>query len=348
MDATVLVVGAGYAGVAAANRIAAGGAAVTVVDPREEFVERVRLHRLAAGTGAATVPLREVLHRRVHTRAARVTRIGDGTATLDDGDVLRFDRLVYAVGSGAGTAPDGALRVDTLENARRVHDATAALPDGAVLAVVGAGLTGLETATELAAARPGLRVRLLSAGPVAAELPVRSRDRVRARLASLGVEVGEGVTVTDPAALGAGLVVWTTTPAVPGLARDSGLPVDDDGRLRTDATLTCTGDARIVGAGDAVAAPPEVGLVRASCQAALPLGVAAARTVLAGLRGRPAPAASVSYAAQCLALGPDAALIQLVDRHDVPRPVALGGGAAAVVKEQVCRYALRRARGRVA
>ncbi|MCO7192497.1 FAD-dependent oxidoreductase, partial [Pseudonocardia sp. McavD-2-B] len=149
MDATVLVVGAGYAGVAAANRIAAGGAAVTVVDPREEFVERVRLHRLAAGTGAATVPLREVLHRRVRTRAARVTRIGDGTATLDDGDVLRFDRLVYAVGSGAGTAPGGALRVDTLESARRVHDAAAALPDGAVVAVVGAGLTGLETATEL-------------------------------------------------------------------------------------------------------------------------------------------------------------------------------------------------------
>ncbi|MER5672871.1 FAD-dependent oxidoreductase [Pseudonocardia alni] len=216
MDATVLVVGAGYAGVAAANRIAAGGAAVTVVDPREEFVERVRLHRLAAGTGAATVPLREVLHRRVRTRAARVIRIGDGTATLDDGDVLRFDRLVYAVGSGAGTAPDGALRVDTLESARRVHDAAAALPGGAVVAVVGAGLTGLETAAELAAARPGLRVRLLSAGPVAAELPARSRDRVRARLASLGVEVGEGVTVTDPAALGAGLVVWTTTPAVPG------------------------------------------------------------------------------------------------------------------------------------
>lgn len=347
MDATVLVVGAGYAGVAAANRIAAGGAAVTVVDPREEFVERVRLHQLAAGTGTATVPLRAVLHRRVRTRAARVTRIGDGTATLDEGAELRFDRLVYAVGSGAGTAPHGALRVDTLESARRVHDVAAALPDGSVVAVVGAGLTGLETATELAAARPGLRVRLLSTGPVAAELPARSRDRIRARLASLEVEVGEGVTVTDPAALGAGLVVWATTPAVPDLGRDSGLPVDDDGRLRTDATLTCTGDDRIVGAGDAVAASSEVGLVRASCQAALPLGIAAARTVLAGLRGRPAPAASVSYTAQCLALGPDAALIQLVDRHDVPRPVALGGGAAAVMKEQVCRYALRRARGRV-
>lgn len=244
MTTTVLVIGAGYAGVTAANRIAAAQAGeVTVLDPRDEFVERIRLHRLAAGSGAATVPLRRVLDPRARTRPARVTAIGDGAVTLDGGDLLRFDRLVYAVGSGGGPAPGDGHRVDTLEGATRLHDAVAALPDGRVVAVVG------------------------------------------------------------------------------GL---------------------------IVGAGDAVVAPPEVGFVRASCQAAIPLGTAAARTVTTGIAGRRAPAASVAYQAQCLALGPGAAVVQLVDSRDRPRRLAVGGRAGALVKEQVCRYTLRAVRGRAA
>ncbi|OLL74782.1 NADH dehydrogenase [Pseudonocardia sp. Ae168_Ps1] len=348
MGHAVLVVGAGYAGVTAANQLA-GAAEVTVVDPREEFVERIRLHRLVAGSGPATVPLSRVLDPRVRTRTARVTRIGDGVATLDDGGELRFDRLVYAVGSGGATGPAGAgYRVDTLEAAARLRDAVAGLGAGAVVTVVGGGLTGIETATELAAARPDLVVRLVTDGEVATGMGAPGQERVRARLRELGIGLREHAAVGDPAGLGADVVVWATAPGVPDLARRSGLPVDDSGRLRVDATLTSVGDPRVVGAGDAVAAPPEVGFVRASCQAAIPLGTAVARTVRAGLRGRPAPVASIGYQAQCLALGPGAGLVQLVDRRDAPRRLAIGGRAGAVVKEQVCRYTLRAIRGRVA
>ncbi|GAA1387796.1 FAD-dependent oxidoreductase [Pseudonocardia kongjuensis] len=365
MGRAVVVVGAGYAGIAAANRIAAGSdAQVTVVGPREVFVERIRLHRLAAGSGEATVPLRTVLHPRVQHRSGLATLIGAGpgndspgndspgndTVLLDDGSTVRFDRLVYAVGSGDPDPDPGAdgYRVDSLEDARRLHAAVAALPAGGTVAVVGGGLTGVETATELAAARPDLAVRLVTDAEVAGGLPARSRDRVRARLRALGVGLREHTRVTGTADPGADVVVWATPPAVPDLARRSGLPTDDAGRLRVDATLTALGDPRIVGAGDAISAPPEVGFVRASCQAAIPLGNAAARTVLAGLAGRAAPAASVVYGAQCLALGPGAGLVQLVDTHDVPRRIAIGGRAGAAIKEQVVRHTLRAIRSRAA
>jgi NADH dehydrogenase FAD-containing subunit len=66
----VVVIGAGYAGVMAANRLLGSltdverrRVRVTVVNPRPDFVERIRLHELAAGTReVVSVPLIEVLH----------------------------------------------------------------------------------------------------------------------------------------------------------------------------------------------------------------------------------------------------------------------------------------------
>ncbi|WP_280458391.1 PfkB family carbohydrate kinase [Nocardia carnea] len=53
--AHVVVIGGGYAGIAAANRLRRrAGIDITVVNPRPEFVERIQLHQLAAGTGSAT------------------------------------------------------------------------------------------------------------------------------------------------------------------------------------------------------------------------------------------------------------------------------------------------------
>ena len=53
----------GYAGLAAANRIAerAQHAQVTLVNARVQFVERVRLHQVAAGQQVREYPLRDCL-----------------------------------------------------------------------------------------------------------------------------------------------------------------------------------------------------------------------------------------------------------------------------------------------
>ncbi|WP_409185378.1 hypothetical protein F9C11_14475 [Amycolatopsis sp. VS8301801F10] len=48
---TTTVLGAGYAGVMAANRLAGRGEEVVLVTPNPWFVERIRLHRVATGFG---------------------------------------------------------------------------------------------------------------------------------------------------------------------------------------------------------------------------------------------------------------------------------------------------------
>ncbi len=73
----VVIVGGGYAGVLAANRIAgrAGGAArVVLVSDREEFVHRVRLHELASGGAPPRYPLSTLLRRGVEHVHGRVER----------------------------------------------------------------------------------------------------------------------------------------------------------------------------------------------------------------------------------------------------------------------------------
>lgn len=158
----VVVIGAGYAGAIAANRLVKkADAEVTVVNPRPGFVERVRLHEHIAGSGTAVTPLTEMLDPRIRLVVGSVDKIGDGTLLLADGTSLPFDRAIYAAG-GAPTAPSGAFAVGALETAEEAHRALSALPDGSGVTVVGGGLTGIETAAEVAESRPGLRVRLLS------------------------------------------------------------------------------------------------------------------------------------------------------------------------------------------
>ena len=64
IESTVTVIGAGYAGVVAANRVQAsltpderGRVRVVVINTTGVFVERVRLHELAAGArDSVTLP----------------------------------------------------------------------------------------------------------------------------------------------------------------------------------------------------------------------------------------------------------------------------------------------------
>ncbi|WP_152365972.1 NAD(P)/FAD-dependent oxidoreductase [Microlunatus speluncae] len=360
MTEAVIVVGAGYAGVIAANRIATGArdaARVTVINPRADFVERIRLHQYAVDSGSARIELRTLLDDRVRLVLGTVTKIDDGSVELADGARLPYDRLVYAVGSAGAVpvVPGPLFRLDDVDQAERTRTALAVLTGGTVT-FVGGGLTGIEAAAEAAGARPDLRIRLISQGELAASLRPAERARMRASLRRQGVEVIEGqrvTAVTERAVItGTGshptdLAIWSGSFGVPELARRSGLPVDRAGRLIVDETLTSTGDRRIVGAGDAIAAPASVGFVRMSCQAALPLGRAAAGTVLARLRDRTPDPVTISYVLQCVSLGRSDGAVHAVGHDDRSRGVSFGGLAAAWVKERICRFTVRTMRGTI-
>ncbi|NBE49912.1 NAD(P)/FAD-dependent oxidoreductase [Streptomyces boluensis] len=349
----VVVIGGGYAGVLAANRLTQrDDVTVTLINPRPAFVERVRLHQVVGGSHAAVVDYREVLGERVELVVDTAARIDAPARTvmLASGGTVGYDYLIYAVGSGSADpdvpgAAEFAYPIATLEETQRLRPVLDAAPATAAVTVVGAGSTGIETAAELA--ELGRQVTLVCGGLLGPYLHPRVRRSVAKRLAKLGVTVleGSGTKVTavtsdavrlgDDRTLPSAVTIWTAGFSVPDLATRSGLSTDTLGRLLTDETLTSTDDVRIVAAGDS-AAPSDLPL-RMSCQTARPLGAHAADTVLARIAGTRPEAISVGYFGQCIALGRRAATVQIAAKDDTANKYSIGGRLAAGIKERACR-----------
>jgi len=356
----VVVVGGGYSGTLAANHLRQRtDVDVTLINPRPVFVERIRLHQLAADTSTAIADYDSLLGEGIGLIVDAVDRIepADRRAVLDSGAELDYDYLIYAVGSTGAMpltvpgAAEFAHSVADLESAQRLRYALADLPLAAPITVVGGGLTGIETASELA--ELGRPVTLVCGGVLGLSLSRRGRRSVARQLRRLEVNVLESVaatevrwdavTLSNGAVLPSAATVWTAGFTVPDLAARSGLSTDALGRLLTDETLTSIDDARIVAAGDAAA--PSGRPLRMSCQAAGPLGAQAANTVLSRIAGETPALLDQAFTGQCISLGRSHATIQLARRDDTPVDVYVGGRLAAPVKETVCKatlWAIRR------
>ncbi|OBH06599.1 NAD(P)/FAD-dependent oxidoreductase [Mycobacterium sp. E1747] len=356
----VVVVGGGYAGTLAANHLRQRpDIDITLVNARPVFVERIRLHQLVADTGAATADYATLLGDGIRLVVDTVERI-DAAArrvVMSSGAELDYDYLIYAVGStGASPADvpgcaDFAYPIAHLEGAQRLRYALADLPLAAPVTVVGGGLTGIETASELA--ERGRQVTLVCGAALGPSLSRRGRRSVAKRLRGFGVNVVESATVTevrwDAVVLGDGAVlpsaatIWTAGFAVPDLAARSGLSTDALGRLLTDETLTSVDTPYVVAAGDAAA--PSGQPLRMSCQAAGPLGAQAANTVLSRISGTAPATLSQAFVGQCISLGRSYGTVQLAHTDDTPVDLAIGGRTGASIKEAICKgtlWAIRR------
>ncbi len=355
----VVVIGGGYAGALAANRVRMrDDVAVTLVNPRPKFVERIRLHQHVAGNYDATVGYDTLLGEDVRLVVDTATRIDAAARAVElaSGDTLDYDYLIYAVGS-TGTVPasvpgatEFAYPLAEFEQAERLVARLQDVPLSAQMVVVGAGLTGIEAASEFAEAGRNVVLVGNKLGP---SLSARGRRSVAKALAKLGVTVVEGdvsaitanrVTLADGRFIASAVTVWTAGFGTPDLAAASGLRTDELGRLLTDETLTSIDDPRIVATGDAAA--PSGQPLRMSCQASSPLTVTAVGTVLSRIAGTEPAALDPVFTGSCVSLGRHAATIQIAHKDDSPTNYYVGGRVAAKLKETICKgtlWGIRRA-----
>lgn len=231
----VVIVGAGFGGLAAAKRLEQQHVDVTLVDRHNYHTFQPLLYQVAtAGLNAADVgyAIRGVFRRRrrVIVRCGEVVGVDwdADEVILRDEDPVPFDFVVFAGGSAANYfgvpgAAEHAFPLYGLEDAVRLRnqllelfesaDARPSLVDEGILnfVVVGGGPTGVEVAGALAELIDKVlvsdfhdldvhrcRIVLVEQGPaLLAPFSAASQDYARRALEERGVEVRLGTAVTD-------------------------------------------------------------------------------------------------------------------------------------------------------
>ncbi|AZW28957.1 pyridine nucleotide-disulfide oxidoreductase [Bordetella bronchiseptica GA96-01] len=193
------------------------------------------------------------------------------TVRLADGRTLAYDRCLLATGGHARELPAlprgraGVHYIRTLDDAL---DLRAALRPGVRAAVIGGGFLGLEVAST--ARELGAEVTVIENGSRLLEraLPAIVSDWLAERVRASGVDlrlggaiaaIGDGppyaITLADGTQVNADLIVVSIglAPEV-ALARQAGLPLDDNGGICVDSQAR-TADPHVYAAGDCASQP---------------------------------------------------------------------------------------------
>lgn len=365
----IVILGGGYAGLTVAQRLSKQKADVTItlIDTQPEFQQRIRWQQVAAGQAVQTFPYRRFLEPLgVRFVQAQVTSLYPAACTLAlqhaDGQttLMPYTYLVYALGSGMDMdrVPGVRAHAHALHSMKAAQDTYAALRSSvnAQVLVVGGGLTGMETAAELAESLPHLRVSLAIDKPLCeAKVPGGFNRQATAYLdrafAQRNIALRTGTRVqalhqgmaqmSDGSELAFDACIWTSGFAAQPLASTAGIAVNRRGQIVTNAALRSLSHPNIIAIGDAAqASTPDAGGCRMGSATALAMATAGARTLGALLAGKAPPAFRFVYLFRNISLGRHDGVVQFVDRRDVPRTVLWTGRTAAAWKEYICQSTL--------
>jgi NADH dehydrogenase len=231
----VLVIGGGFAGIGAAQKLKKSNVDVVLVDKHDYHTFQPLLYQVATGlVDQPTVghPLRDLVHKqanaRVHEDTVTAIDLDARKVSFRDLEPLTYDYLVLGLGAevnffGVDGAPEHAFPLYTLADAVRLKNHVLKtweaadrnprlIDDGALnVVVVGGGPTGIEIAGALAELYRGVfvkdypqvrleqaRITLVEAGPVLFPMfKPDIRTYTQKVLAKRGVEVLTGETVAS-------------------------------------------------------------------------------------------------------------------------------------------------------
>jgi NADH dehydrogenase FAD-containing subunit len=275
----VAVMGAGYAGLIAALRLARsrGRLRVVLIGATDQFVERVRPQESivrevapripSIGSFLASSPIDFICGRIVSLDAmGRRLRIATGERERK----ISFDQAIYALGSSIDVeaisgAAEHAYRLEMGDGPR---SATAlrlrleASKDRAErVVIVGGAETGVEVAAEIKTAWPKAEVTMVSRSRCGAFKGPRVEKVVRAELMRLGVRLLDGESIAEvhrtEVVTGRGqliphdVCVWSGGLRSADLAQRAGVAVDRQNRVLVDGNLRSVSHLHILAVGDA-------------------------------------------------------------------------------------------------
>jgi NADH dehydrogenase len=363
----ILILGAGYAGLLAAIRLSHTArkhddVQVTLVNAADTFVERIRLHEVAANNPPHANRIQDML-RGTGIRFVQgwVTAVHPDTKTVevqqrDGAETFAYDKLVYALGSSVDRdsvqgVRDYAYTLDSHSAPLLAQRMKAIASKSGHVVVIGSGFTGIEAATEFADTYPDVQVTMLTRGTLGENLSQAGQQYLQKTFAEMGITVRENVNVREITADGIQLAngdtiksdatIWSAGFKLSPIAREAGFAVNSAGQIIVDAALRSISHPDVYAAGDALTFEAGAPLaMRMSCQIAMPLGGHVADNLAAWLAGEPERVFRFGYSAQCIGLGRKRTLLQLINPDDSMKQTIITGRLGRWIKVGILNFTL--------
>ncbi|KAM3605524.1 uncharacterized protein V6R79_000261 [Siganus canaliculatus] len=234
-DVHVVVVGGGFGGVAAAQRLKSTGVRFTLIDMKEAFHHNVAALRAAVQPGFAHrtfIPYSQTFGDSfVQGRVEAVDPVRRAVV-LEGGREVQYSHLILCTGTG-GPFPGKFDRVASRQDAIQAYeDFTKQVQAADSVLVVGGGSTGVEMAAEIKTEYPDKKVVLVHSriGLADPELLASVRQQAKEVLLQKGVELLLGHKVLGLSELQLNQV-----------QKDMVVFTDKGDQLQTDLIICCTG-----------------------------------------------------------------------------------------------------------
>ncbi|WP_210471141.1 NAD(P)/FAD-dependent oxidoreductase [Sporosarcina sp. 6E9] len=246
---------------------------ITLVDRTPFHSLKTEFYALAAGTvsdSVVRVPL--PVHDQLKVVGGEIIEISpeEKSVYLDDGQIITYDELVIGLGCmdnyhDVPGAAENTYSIQTIGKSRITYEKLLGLGGGATVGIVGAGLSGIELASELRESRPDLKIKLFDRSPrILRDFPERLSNYVKGWFDEHNVDVvaesnitqvGPDVLYNHEETIPVDAVVWTAgiRPVTP--VQNINTEKGDSGRLVLNKYHQLPNYSDVYVAGDCAALP---------------------------------------------------------------------------------------------
>ncbi len=246
---------------------------ITLVDRVPYHCLKTEYYALAAGTiSDSHVRVSFPEHSRLNTKFGEITKIDvkQKQVHLNTDEVIEYDDLIVGLGCedkyhNVPGADEHTYSIQSIERSRKTYESLCNLPAGAVVGIVGAGLSGIELASELRESRSDLAIKLFDRGPrILSAFPERLSAYVHSWFDENNVETinNSSITKVEPntiinrdEAIHCDAIVWTAGVQPVQVVREMEVEKDNQGKVVLTKYHNIPDDEHVYVVGDCASLP---------------------------------------------------------------------------------------------
>ncbi|AUZ40259.1 NAD(P)/FAD-dependent oxidoreductase [Bacillus sp. MBGLi79] len=273
----LVLIGGGYGNMRVLHRLLPNqlpdDVSITLIDRNPYHCLKTEYYALAAGTiSDHHIRVSFPEHPRLDVQYGDITSIdiAQKQVLFQDREPISYDDAVIGLGCedkyhNVPGAPEFTYSIQTIDQSRETYQKLNNLSANATVAIVGAGLSGVELASELRESRDDLNIILFDRGNlILSSFPERLSKYVQKWFEEHGVriinranitKVEEGVVYNHDDPISADAIVWTAGIQPNKVVRDLDVEKDSQGRIVLTPHHNLPGDEHLYVVGDCASLP---------------------------------------------------------------------------------------------